>query len=137
VNGQVDGLEGILWATSEFTFDSLSEWGYVASGGESTLLNSATYPAELIVSGELTNGLFEQTGSPCTPGDVDGNGDVDIDDPVYMISFIFSEGPEPAGGPCCGDADGSLGLDIDDAVWLINFIFAGGLPPDPDACDNW
>ncbi len=61
-------------------------------------------------------------------GDADGSGEVDIDDIVYLVSYIFSGGPEP--DPMeAGDADCSGGVDIDDAVYLINYIFSGGPPP--------
>lgn len=61
-------------------------------------------------------------------GDADGSGGVDIDDIVYLVSYIFSGGPVP--DPMeAGDADCSGGVDIDDAVFLINFIFSSGPPP--------
>jgi len=67
-------------------------------------------------------------------GDADGSRSVDIDDVVYLISFIFSGGPPPY--PLeAGDADCSGGVDIDDVVYLINYIFTGG--PEPCAgCDG-
>ena len=65
-------------------------------------------------------------------GDADASGDVDIDDVVYLINFIFVSGPEPVPYES-GDADCSHNVDIDDVVYLINYIFSGGPPPgDPD-----
>jgi hypothetical protein len=69
------------------------------------------------------------SGISCTAGDADGSGNVDIDDVVYLIAYIFSSGPEPIPGICCGDADGSSNVDIDDVVYLIAYIFSGGPPP--------
>jgi hypothetical protein len=69
-------------------------------------------------------------------GDADGSGSYDIDDVVYLISFVFSGGPAPV--PCelsSGDANSSYGTDIDDVVFLINHIFLSG--PLPDNCLNW
>jgi hypothetical protein len=64
-------------------------------------------------------------------GDTDASGDVDIDDVVYIIAFIFTGGPEP--NPyLSGDADCSGLVDIDDAVFLIAYIFSGGYDP----CDT-
>jgi len=65
-------------------------------------------------------------------GDADGSGGVDIDDPVYLINYIFSGGPAP--DPIeTGDADCSGAIDIDDVVYLIQYIFAGGpAPGDPN-----
>jgi hypothetical protein len=65
-------------------------------------------------------------------GDADASGEVDIDDVVYLIAYIFAGGPEPAPYES-GDANCSGAVDIDDAVYLINYIFAGGNSPcDPD-----
>jgi parallel beta-helix repeat protein len=64
-------------------------------------------------------------------GDADASGEVDIDDVVYLISYIFSAGPEPLPYES-GDANCVGGVDIDDVVWLIAYIFSGGNPP----CDT-
>jgi hypothetical protein len=61
-------------------------------------------------------------------GDADASGEVDIDDVVYLIAFIFSGGPPPDPYES-GDADCSGAVDIDDAVWLIAYIFSGGNDP--------
>jgi len=67
---------------------------------------------------------------PC--GDADSSGEVDIDDVVYLIQYIFSGGPEPSAFQL-GNPDCCFGIDIDDVVYLINYIFAGGpFPCDPD-----
>jgi Zn-dependent metalloprotease len=61
-------------------------------------------------------------------GDPDASGDVDIDDVVYVISYIFSGGAAP--NPLLsGDADCSGAVDIDDVVYLISYIFSGGPVP--------
>jgi hypothetical protein len=61
-------------------------------------------------------------------GDADGSGAIDIDDVVYLIAYIFSDGPAP--DPLeAGDADASGGVDIDDVVYLVNYIFATGPEP--------
>ncbi len=65
-------------------------------------------------------------------GDADGSGEIDIDDAVYLIAYIFSGGPEPVPYEA-GDADCSGSVDIDDVVYMIAFIFSGGPEPgDPD-----
>jgi len=63
-------------------------------------------------------------------GDADGSGEVDIDDVVYLIAYIFSEGSPPV-TEIGGNPDCSGSADIDDVVYLINFIFSEG--PDPCA----
>jgi len=64
-------------------------------------------------------------------GDADLSGNVDIDDVVYLIAYIFGGGPAP--NPIAsGDANCSGGVDIDDVVYLISYIFQGGNSP----CDS-
>jgi hypothetical protein len=64
-------------------------------------------------------------------GDADGSEDVDIDDVVFLIAYIFSGGPPPDPYES-GDADCSGAVDIDDVVYLIGYIFSGGNAP----CDT-
>lgn len=61
-------------------------------------------------------------------GDSDGSSEVDIDDVVFLIAYIFSSGtaPDPVAS---GDSDCSGGIDIDDVVYLITYIFGGGDEP--------
>ena len=64
-------------------------------------------------------------------GDANGSGGVDIDDAVFLISYIFSGGSEP--DPYwVGDVDCSGSIDIDDAVYMIAYIFSGGPEPCAD-----
>jgi hypothetical protein len=64
-------------------------------------------------------------------GDANSSSEVDIDDVVYLINYIFSGGlpPDPIES---GDANCAGGVDIDDVVWLIAYIFSGGNAP----CDT-
>jgi hypothetical protein len=67
-------------------------------------------------------------GSQSLCGDVDASDNVDIDDVVFLVSYIFSGGPAPdpieVGNVNCLEA-----VDIDDVVYLIEYIFAGGPEP--------
>jgi hypothetical protein len=74
--------------------------------------------------------------TPYLIGDANWSYDRDIDDVVYIISYIFSGGLAPT--PChiaSGDANWSYAVDIDDVVFLIAYIFTGG-PPPPTA-EDW
>jgi hypothetical protein len=72
-------------------------------------------------------------------GDANGSGGttpIDIDDVVYLIAYIFSEGPAPTPYEVAsGDANSSCGVDIDDVVFLIAYIFSEG--PAPLSCEEW
>ncbi len=68
----------------------------------------------------------------CPPGfvcgDANASAQVDIDDVVFLIAYIFQGGPAPT--PLeAGDANCSGGIDIDDVVYLIAYIFQGGPVP--------
>ena len=65
-------------------------------------------------------------------GDGDGSGEIDIDDAVLLIGYIFASGSAPK--PIeVGDVDCTNAVDIDDVVHLINYVFSGSaLPGDPD-----
>ena len=61
-------------------------------------------------------------------GDADGSEGIDIDDVVYLLAYIFADGPAP--DPLeAGDTDCSGEIDIDDAVYLIAYIFIDGPEP--------
>ena len=65
-------------------------------------------------------------------GNVDSSPDnvIDIDDLIYMVEFMFNEGPESL----CSDetnVDGSIDgvIDIDDLVYMVEYMFGEGPPP--------
>ncbi|MEZ5357804.1 MAG: M28 family peptidase [Candidatus Zixiibacteriota bacterium] len=84
--------------------------------GESTV-NSAT--GNVVIMGESPE---------YTTGDANGDGTINIGDPVYLINYIFKGGPAP--DPIeSGDANCDGSPNIGDAVFLINYIFKSGPPP--------
>ena len=61
-------------------------------------------------------------------GDVNGDGTIDIADVVYLINYLFIDGPAP--NPLdAGDANCDGTVDIADVVYLINYLFIDGPPP--------
>ncbi|MBU1317778.1 MAG: right-handed parallel beta-helix repeat-containing protein [candidate division Zixibacteria bacterium] len=68
-------------------------------------------------------------------GDADYSWQVDIDDVVYLIAYIFTGGDALYPGACIGDADGSGGTDIDDVVYVLFYIFTNGAAPTADCCN--
>ena len=65
---------------------------------------------------------------PCTAGDADNNGRVNIGDVTFLIARIFAGGAAPL---CCaeGDANADGKVNIADVTYLIARIFAGGPAP--------
>lgn len=73
--------------------------------------------------------LIGALGMGCTMrGDADASGEIDLDDAVFLIDFIFLNGPAPD-DPDKADVNCSDNLDIDDVVFLIDYIFTGGRLP--------
>jgi hypothetical protein len=62
-------------------------------------------------------------------GDANGDGVVDPADVVYLINYLFRDGPAPTpyeAGDC--NCDGAV--EPADVVYLINYLFREGPPPD-------
>ena len=64
-------------------------------------------------------------------GDANGDGMVNVADIVFLINYLFIEGPEPV--PFSeGDVNCDGKINVADAVFLINYVFIGG--PIPRCC---
>jgi hypothetical protein len=61
-------------------------------------------------------------------GDADAGHGINIDDAVFLVRFVFMQGPVPV-PYAAGDADCSGVVDVDDVVWMISYIFIGGNKP--------
>jgi hypothetical protein len=62
-------------------------------------------------------------------GDANGDGTIDIGDVVYLINYLFREGPAP--DPLqAGNVNDDEVIDIGDVVYLINYLFREGPPPE-------
>jgi len=64
---------------------------------------------------------------PYAFGDADGGRDVNIGDALFIISYIFSGGPDPI-PLSSADADCGGDINIGDVLLIIDFIFGGPLP---------
>jgi hypothetical protein len=61
-------------------------------------------------------------------GDANGDGRINVADAVYLISYIFRDGPMPPVLAAC-DANGDTNINVGDAIYIINYIFRGGPSP--------
>jgi hypothetical protein len=62
-------------------------------------------------------------------GDMNGNGIVNLSDILYLISYIYVEGPEPIGGAISADVDCDGYNNLADILYLIINVYKEG--PDP------
>ena len=66
-------------------------------------------------------------------GDVNASGEIDISDPVYLLSYLYLGGPAPVPLYCepavehhNGDVNGDGNIDQSDAVHMLMWLFLGG-----------
>jgi hypothetical protein len=61
-------------------------------------------------------------------GNVNGDDHTDLSDAVFILSFLFLQGPEPA---ClkAADTDDTGIVDLTDPVYLLNYLFLSGPAP--------
>lgn len=62
-------------------------------------------------------------------GDIDGSNRTNISDVVYLVNYIFTNGPRPYPYLWLADVDCDQSISIADCVSLINYIFGGGPAP--------
>lgn len=62
------------------------------------------------------------------PGDVNGDGIIDVSDGVFILNYLFLGGP-PSNPPAAGDINGDCFIGLSDLVWLLNYLYRGGPPP--------
>ncbi len=77
----------------------------------------------------------EPPGKKFRRGEANGDGAVDLTDPISVLNFQFQGGAEPI---CkdAADADDSGILDLTDAIYSLNYQFlAGPRPPEPGPAD--
>lgn len=75
---------------------------------------------------EFVKGLFHLI--PSLSGDANHDGSVGIVDVVFMINYLFKNGPAPSCSNCT-DVNCDCEIGLVDAVYLINYLFRGGEPP--------
>jgi len=76
--------------------------------------------------------MCPEEGGPCcyNRGDADGNGSINVADLIYLVNYLFFDGPAP---PCFeeGDIDGSGAINVADLTYLVDYLFFGGPAPPP------
>jgi hypothetical protein len=83
----------------------------------------------------VKSGFWQEFGEPFLCGDANDNGMVEAGDVVYLITYLFREGPPPE-PMCVGDANLSGSVEAGDVVYLITYLFRGGPPPLPECCSG-
>jgi hypothetical protein len=113
--------------------DETYERDYTNAEGEVTLSCSTTIEGDLYITATKHNnrpyqGLVTIVEFPFIHGDANGDSLIDIADVVFLINYLFLNGPPPYpldAGNC--NCDGVI--DIADVVYLINYLFIDGPVP--------
>jgi hypothetical protein len=71
---------------------------------------------------------FSNIGYSGPIGDANGDGIASIVDAVYIVNYLFKNGPEPS-PMATGDANGDCRVSISDVVYLVNYLFNSGPAP--------
>ncbi|MGB2805799.1 MAG: dockerin type I repeat-containing protein, partial [Candidatus Zixiibacteriota bacterium] len=61
-------------------------------------------------------------------GDANGDGEVNIGDVVYLINYLFKQGPSPE-LPAQSDNNCDQTVNLGDVVYLLNYLFRSGPVP--------
>lgn len=66
-------------------------------------------------------------------GDANGDGEINVGDAVFIINYVFRNGPPPD-PVCAGDANGDGDVNVGDTVYIVNYVFLNGAPPIDPCC---
>jgi len=125
-------VDGVELDYDEYCYSLVDGWVSVGITPTSymTVVYEWSYKPDMGVSNwDVSSFVFNNNFDPgFIPGNADGIDEVDIEDVVYLITYLFQGGPEPQ--PIrSGDVDGVKGIDIDDVVYLIMYLYQSGPTP--------
>jgi hypothetical protein len=69
-----------------------------------------------------------RTSNPFQRGDLNGDHNIDVGDVVYLINYLFKNGPAPVPVEV-GNVNCDATVDVGDVVYLINYLFKNGAAP--------
>ncbi len=150
-----DGLDGLtVTYNAEYVHDNLAialkaaRWMTVAPGEGIVEPFSSEVVTVSFDAAELTDGSYGgqitiETNDPINPtvtvpvtlaiasylcGDAGSDGSVGVADAVYIVNFVFKDGPAPA-PVVSADANGDGNVNVGDVIYIVNYVFSSGPEP--------
>ncbi len=65
-------------------------------------------------------------------GDNDWSGEINVTDLVYLVEYLFQDGPEPVPTRIVGDLTCNKQINVEDLTYFVNYLFQNG----PIPCGN-
>jgi hypothetical protein len=107
---------------------------------DTNVTNGTTYHYVVTVMDWIENESANSPEASATPvepgektefirGDVDGDGELDISDPIKLLGFLFLGEPQILACFDAADSDDSGDADLSDAIYGLTFLFLGGPAP--------
>jgi len=136
--------QSLIYGT-DTTYDTLYfnclEWVYEA--GDTMCLDSqevSAPPADIMVIDTILNGYFDTTKfsaengsirviSLITCGDINYDLDVNLLDIMYLINYLYQEGPPPP-KPAAADVNSDGYINLHDITYMVNYLYKDGPPPE-------
>jgi hypothetical protein len=67
-------------------------------------------------------------------GDINDNGDLNTEDIIMLVNYVFKSGMAPQPCPPSGDVNCSSEVTASDVAYLVGYVFLGGAAP-CNVCD--
>ena len=61
-------------------------------------------------------------------GDVTGDGLINVSDVIFLVNYLYKEGPAPS-PVLLGDVNCDDEIDVGDVIYLVNYLYQGGTGP--------
>ncbi len=94
----------------------------IRSEGPQTFTNFTDIHLTTIIPEVVLKSEYHLVPQNIPPGDVNGSGEVNIVDAVFLVNYLFRSGLEPPYPPC-SDPNIDCLITISDAVYLVNYVF--------------
>jgi photosystem II stability/assembly factor-like uncharacterized protein len=106
--------------------EDYQDWNpHLHSTQDRVSLFDSTYYVDFVKAAVATISIL---GDPFLFGDANRDGLVDLGDVVFLVNYLYRNGPAPDPSHA-GDVNCDGIVDLGDVVYLINYLFKGGPPP--------